>query len=203
MVSASAGQMTEERPAVVAADTQLASFASVGVGAFIPLNQSYRINYSTSLGGLPIELDAALLMPLTRVLLLDVGFTYRNRKANFISETQISSFEIEPGLRIFLEPQRPSDFRIFALAGLVISRSSVSSVFDATEDGTDPQSRSVQRTYLPIGGAVGLGMAYPVTASSFLDAIVRTSVFVGSPATSGGLGNIGGVSLIAAYRFSL
>jgi hypothetical protein len=142
-------------------------------------------------------------MPLTRVLLLDVGFTYRNRKANFISDTHISSFEIEPGVRIFLEPQRPSDFRIFALAGLVVSRSVVSSVFDATPDGTDPEQRSVQRTYLPIGGHVGLGLSYPVADASYIDALVRASVFVGSPATSGGLGNIGGVSLIAAYRFGL
>jgi hypothetical protein len=179
------------------------SYVAVGVGAFLPLEQSYRINYSTSLGGLPIELDAALLLPISRTVLLDLGLSYLTRSANFIADTRISSFAIEPGIRIFLEPQRPQDFRIFALGGVIVAHTSVSGVVDATPDGTNPTQQSVSRSYLPIGGDVGLGLSYPISATTSVDGIVRTSVFFGSPSTSGGLGNIGGVSLMAQYRFGL
>ena len=192
-----------QSPGAAPAGAPTSSFVSVGVGAFIPLEQSYRLNYSTSVAGIPVELDGALLLPITPSLLLDVGVSYIDRKANFISDTYISSLQIEPGLRIFLEPQRPSDFRVFALAGFVISRSAVSSNVDATADGNDPVTADVRRTYLPIGAHFGLGLSYPISEQSNIDAIVRTSIFFGSPASSGGLGNIGGVSLIAAYRFAL
>jgi hypothetical protein len=76
-------------------------------------------------------------------------------------------------------------------------------VVDATPDGSDPVAQQVTRSYLPLGGAGGLGLSYPLTEQTWLDVVVRASVFFGSPATSGGLGNIGGVSLVAAYRFGL
>lgn len=180
-----------------------ASYVLVGLGAFLPLEQSYRINYSTKTLGLPIELDASLLMPVTPTVLLQLSATYLDRTANFINDTRISSVMISPGVRVYLEPERPKDFRIFAIAGFVLSRSAVSSVVEATPDGEDPVPQSITRTYLPLGGAAGLGLTYPLSAQTAIDATVRATVFFGSPASSGGLGNIGGVSLIASYRFGL
>jgi hypothetical protein len=179
------------------------SYASIGIGAFIPLEQSYRLNYGTSVAGVPIELDGALVLPISRTVLLDLSASYIRRVANFLSTTSISTLAIAPGVRVYLEPQRPADFRIFALAGIVIARTAVSSEIEATQDGTDPVTQETRRTYLPLGGAAGLGLSYPLQGQSSIDAIVRTTVFFGAPASSGGLGNIGGVSLIAEYKFAL
>jgi len=60
------------------------------IGGFIPTQEGYRINYSTSLAGLPIELNAGLIFPATPGVFVPLTFRYLHREAKFISGTTIS-----------------------------------------------------------------------------------------------------------------
>jgi hypothetical protein len=61
--------------------------------------------------------------------------------------------------------------------------------------------REVSKDYYNFGVGLGLGLSYPLTSRSFVDAGVHVSIYVADPVSTGGLGNIGGVSFDVAYRF--
>jgi hypothetical protein len=178
-------------------------YAIMGVGGFIPLQESYRLNYSTNLGGLPIEVDGGFIFPVTDAILTPVIFRYERRTANFIDGTSIAVFSIEPGIRFYLEPQHDRDFRIFGAVEGLLAQANVTSTFEALADANSivALAAPVMKDYFDFGIGFDIGLVYPLTETTALDGTVHTAIYFGSPVTSGGIGNIGGVSLSIAYRF--
>src|SRR5689334_22268092 len=83
--------------------TELKStYIFAGIGGFIPLHESYRINYSTKVAGLPIELVGGLLFPFARDMFVPLTVRYVRREANFVDGTSIGVISLEPGVRMFL-----------------------------------------------------------------------------------------------------
>jgi len=181
----------------------ISAYAFAGIGGFIPMQESYRINYSTNLGGLPIEVDGGFIFPVTEAILTPVIFRYERRTANFIDGTSIAVFSIEPGIRFYLEPQHDRDFRIFGAVEGLLAQANVTSTFDVLADANSIVAPAVpvMKDYFDLGIGFDIGLAYPLTETTALDGTVHTAIYFGSPVTSGGIGNIGGVSLTIAYRF--
>lgn len=183
------------------------TYIFVGIGGFVPMTDSYRLNYSTRLAGVPVEINGGFVFPISRDVLAPVTVRYVRREANFIDGTAIKVLSLEPGVRFYLEKEGNGDLRIFGGVEGLIAQASVSSVFDVTT--YDPTSNVVEVTgraaagkdYFNFGIGFDVGIAYPLTASTALDGIVHTAMFLANPVSHGGLGNIGGVSLTAAYRF--
>lgn len=178
-------------------------YALAGIGGFIPMRESYRINYSTNLGGLPIEVDGGFIFPVTEAILTPVIFRYERRTANFIDGTSIAVFSIEPGIRFYLEPQRDRDFRIFGAVEGLLAQANVTSMFEALADANSIVAPAVpvMKDYFDLGIGFDIGLVYPLTETTALDGTIHTAIYFGSPVTSGGVDNIGGVSLTIAYRF--
>ncbi len=175
----------------------------VEADGFIPFNQSYRINYESKLIGLPIELALAVDFPINQTLASAIGVRYRRRSALFISNFTITSLEIDPGVRVYLEKERSHDFRLFGSAGLLLARSTVSGILDETNDGNSTESRTVSKEYFNIGIALGLGIEYPISSVSAMFAGLRIGLYFLDPVRTGGLGNAGGVSVGLGYKIAL
>jgi len=176
------------------------TYAFVALGGFIPTQESYRINYSTSLGGLPFELSGGLIFPVTENAMVPLTMRYIQRKANFVSDTKVSVISIEPGIRLFLERARQQDLRLFAAIEGLFARASASGTIDASNDGNTVTAKVAEKDYLNYGLGIDVGVMYPLTRTSALDGIVHIASYFGSSVDHGGIGNIGGVSLVAAYR---
>lgn len=183
------------------------SYLFGGIGGFIPLDESYRVNYSTNLGGLPIEVTGGFLFPVASSDFVSLTARYERRTANFVTNTSVAVFSIEPGFRFFLEPEREKDLRLFGAADVLLGQAFVQGVYDMTQyDVTSSSviiagSAMAEKDYLDLGFGFDLGLTYPFTPTTALDAMVHLAVYVTSPVLQGGLGNVGGVSLTAAYRF--
>ncbi len=184
-------------------DSTSSTYLFAGAGGFIPLDDSYRVNYSTNLGGLPIEINGGFLFPVSASSFVPLTVRYTRRTANFVSGMSIEVLSIEPGYRLFLDPEheRGHDLRLFGAAEALLGQAFVEGQYDASADGTTTASMIAGRDYLDLGLGVDLGLTYPFTASTGLDAMVHIAVYFTSPILQGGLGDIGGVSLTAAYRF--
>ncbi|MDP4198375.1 MAG: hypothetical protein Q8922_04345 [Bacteroidota bacterium] len=184
------------------ADTTQLSSAHLfaGFGGFIPLRDSYRINYSTNLGGLPLEVFGGVMMPISVSTLVPVTIRYERRAANFITGTSIGVISIEPGVRYYLEHQRDRDLRLFGMIEALLARATVQSTYDASADGTVTGQAAVSKDYFNMGIGLDVGASYPLSPSSAIDGIVHVATYLGNPVSSGGLGNIGGVSLDLMYR---
>lgn len=193
------------------------TYLAVGVGGFMPLRESYRINYSTTLGPLPIELLGSIILGVTDRFYPLVNFRYIRREANFVQESgapgttrppgaEISMIQLEPGVRYYLDPGRPDDtygdLELGLFTGLTgeIARTTVSGVIDETTNGNDLRRREVSKDYYNLGFGFDLGLTYLFSASSAIDGGVHVSVYLNDPVASGGLGNIGGVSFDLSYR---
>jgi hypothetical protein len=176
------------------------TYAFLALGGFIPAQESYRINYSTSLGGLPIELSGGLIFPVTENAMVPLTIRYIQRKANFVSGTKLSVISIEPGVRLFLEREHKQDLRLFAAIEGLFARASASGTIDATDNGSTVTTKTAEKDYLNYGLGIDIGVMYPLTRTSALDGIVHIASYLGSSVDHGGIGNIGGVSLVAAYR---
>jgi len=172
-----------------------------GIGAFIPTGQSYSQNYSTKLAGLPVEISGGLLIPVSNDLFVPFTARYVRRIANFVSGSEIDVLSIEPGVRYYLERQRFKELRLYGAVSLLLTRASVSGNYDVSKNGTVTGTSQANVPYLDIGTGVDLGFSYPLTPSTSLDVAVHIAVYFASPVSDGGVGNIGGVSLCAAYRF--
>ena len=184
-----------------AIDRPISAYVFGGIGGFIPMRESYRINYSTKLGGLPIEVTGGFLFPVNADILTPIAFRYERREANFIAGTSIAVLSIEPGIRVYFEKQRDKDFRIFGGIEALIAQANVMGVYDASSDGNSITSEPAAKDYFDLGLGFDVGLVYPLTATTALDGTVHTAVYFSSSIASGGLGNIGGVSLTVAYRF--
>ena len=186
------------------ADTTLANFnLRFEAAGFIPLNSSYRINYESSLAGLPFEYALGIDFPINNTVSSSFSVRYRRRTALFVPDLVVSGIEIEPGIRAYLEKAHPNDLRLFGTAGLLLVRSAVSGILDATHDGTDPSPLSVSKNYYNIGVALGLGIEYNFTTISSFFAGIRVGIYLSDPVRTGGLGNAGGVSFGFGYKYAI
>lgn len=190
--------------------SEITTYAGFGVGGFLPMRESFRINYSTELIGLPIELLGFVQFPITESMHTHVAVRFIRREANFIGNTEIRMVQLEPGIRYYLQPPEitrtddgsfKTELGLFAGAGGQISRTTVYGVIQETRDGSDPKPREVSKDHFNLGLGLDLGLTYPFSASSFVDAGVHVSTYLNDPVKLGGLGNLGGVSFNAAYRF--
>jgi len=177
------------------------TYVFAGLGAFIPTGQSYSINYSTSIAGLPMELNGGLMFPVSNDILVPLEVRYVRRVANFVDGAAISVFSIEPGARFYLERQRFKDLRLFGAVSGLLAQASVSGNYYVSQNGTITGTAVAKQSYLDVGLGLDIGFSYPLTAISALDGGVHVAIYFASPVSSGGLGNIGGISLCADYRF--
>lgn len=185
------------------ADSTASTYLFAGIGGFIPLDDSYRVNYSTNFGGLPLELSGGFLFPISESSFVPLTVRYVRRTANFVSDMSIAVLSIEPGYRLFLDPQHEHgrDLRLFGAAEALLGQAFVQGQYDATKDGTATTMMLAGRDYLDLGLGLDLGLTYPLTLTTSIDAMVHVAVYFTSPVLQGGLGDIGGVSLTASYRF--
>ena len=195
---------TQRAEAQPSEEQTLAQFHILFEGdGFIPFNQSYRINYESKLIGLPIEFAAAVDFPINQTLASAIGIRYRRRSALFISNFRITSIEIDPGVRVYLEKDRPHDLRLFGTAGLLLARSTVGGTLQATSDGSSTEARTVSKDYYNIGIALGLGIEYPISTVSAIFGGLRIGLYFLDPVRTGGLGNAGGVSVGLGYKIAI
>jgi hypothetical protein len=173
------------------------------INGFIPFDQSYRINYGTSLAGLPIELAGGLCFPINSNLSSLVGIRYKRRTETYVPDFQIKTIEIELGVRDYLEKEHRDDLRLYGSAGLLLEKSTATGIIDATTDGTNITKTEVSKDYYNIGIGLGLGVEYPLTQASGLYAGLFLGIYFADPTSSGGLGNIGGVSIGLGYRLNV
>jgi hypothetical protein len=184
--------------------TSLPDIIILAEGAgFIPFNQSYRINYQTSLAGIPMEVAGGLCFPVNSSLSALFEVRYKRRTAIFVPDFRIKTLEIELGVRDYLEKEREKDLRLYGSAGLLLVKSDAEGTIDATSDGTAPTPLEVSKSYYNIGLGLGLGVEYPLTSVSGLYAGFHIAIYFADPSGSGGLGNIGGLSIGLGYRINL
>ena len=183
------------------------TYLFAGIGGFIPTSKSYSENYSTRLGGLPIELSGGLLFPVGNDVFVPLTVRYIRREANFVTGMSIDVTSIEPGVRFFFEHQasptmqHDREIRLFGGAELLLADASAVGLYDVSPNGTVTGAALAQRDYFNLGLGFDLGLMYPCTPTTALDVTVHLAAFLASPVSDGGLGNIGGVSITADYRF--
>lgn len=204
-------QELEVRPLEGIPDTgsSVTTYAGFGLGGFMPMRESFRLNYGTDLLGLPIELFGFVQFPISLKTLTHVAIRYTRREANFAT-AEIRMVQLEPSLRYYLEPpvisktedgERKSELGFFAGLGGQVSRTTVYGVIQETLDGTNLRPREVSKDHFNLGIGIDVGLTYPFSQRSFVDAGLHVSTYLNDPVQQGGLGNIGGVSFNAAYRF--
>jgi len=177
------------------------AYLVAAIGGFIPTGESYRLNYSTKTAGLPIELSGGFLIPIGPASFVPLTVRYLRREANFVDGTSISVLSIEPGIRFFLEPQHDHDLRLFGDFEVLLADASVSGSFYIDSGDTASGTGIAQKDYYNLGIGLDLGLTAQLTGSTALDAFIHIAVYMASPIQNGGIGNIGGISLVAAYRF--
>jgi hypothetical protein len=170
---------------------------------FIPFSESYRINYHTSLAGLPFEIAGGLCFPVNPSLSAMFEFRYKRRTAVYVPDLRIKTLEIELGVHDYLEKEHENDLRLYGSAGLLLDQSTVAGNIEATSDGNNPVTAEVSKDYFNIGIGLGLGIEYPLTKVSALYLGFHLGVYFADPIATGGLGNIGGISIGLGYRLGL
>jgi hypothetical protein len=170
---------------------------------FIPFSQSYRINYETSLAGLPVELAGGICFPINTSLASLVEFRYKRRTAIFVNDFRIKTLEVELGVRDYLEKEHDKDLRLFGSAGLLLEKSIAEGVIEATSDGKNITTLEASKNYYNIGLGLGLGIEYPFTQISGLYLGIHVGIYFADDASSGGLGNIGGLSIGLGYKINI
>jgi hypothetical protein len=185
------------------------TYISLVIGGFLPMRESFRINYSTEFAGLPLEVAALVQFPISERSSPGVGVRFLRRVANFVKNTEIQSLQLEPFFRYYLDPVRRNvdsesdDLELGLYTGISgqLARSAVSGEIEETIDGQNLRRRQVSKYYFGLGAGFDLGLTYPLGPRSAIDAGVHVSAYFNDPVSQGGLGNIGGVSFNAAYRF--
>lgn len=176
------------------------TYVYAGFSGFIPMRESYRLNYSTNLAGFPIEVMGGFIVPISPSGSVPFTARYERREADFLASTSIRILSIEPGFRYFLEAQREKDVRVFGAIEALFCRATVESTYDQSRDGTVSGTAQAQQDYYNIGFGVDIGASYPLATMSGLDATVHVATYLVDPVDHGGLGNIGGVSIGLSYR---
>jgi hypothetical protein len=177
-------------------------FLVEGAG-FIPFSQSFRINYETSLAGLPVELAGGVCFPINASLASLVEFRYKRRTAIFVNDFRIKTLEVELGVRDYLEMEHDKDLRLFGSAGLLLEKSIAEGIIEATSDGKNITTLEASKNYYNIGLGLGLGIEYPLTEVSGLYLGIHVGIYFADAAASGGLGNIGGLSIGLGYKINI
>jgi hypothetical protein len=171
---------------------------------FIPFSESFRINYQTSLAGLPIEVAGGICFPINSALSGMFEFRYKRRTAVFVPNFRIKTLEIELGVRDYLEKKHEGDLRLYGSAGLLLAESTAAGNIDArSSDGTSIGTIEVSQDYFNIGLGLGLGVEYPLTNVSGLYFGIHLGVYFSDPVATGGLGNVGGLSFGLGYKIEL
>jgi len=170
---------------------------------FIPFSQSYRINYQTSLAGIPVEVAGGIGFPLNSMLSGVFNVRYKRRTAIFVPDFRIKTLEIELAVRDYLEKEHDKDLRLYGSAGLLLARSTVAGNIDATADGKNIVPAEVSQDYYNVGLGIGLGVEYPVGKNSGIYFGFHIGIYFADAVATGGLGNIGGVSIGLGYRIGL
>jgi hypothetical protein len=204
-------QEPEKRPSdLMPLTPAITTYAGLGLGAFLPMRESFRLNYSTDLAGVPLEVLGFVQFPITERTITHVQVRFTRREANFIENSEIRMVQLEPSMRYYLQPpsidkteegDRKTEFGLFAGFGGQISRTTVYGIVQETPDGNDPHPREVTKDHYNLGIGVDLGLTYPFSLASFVDAGIHVSTYLNDPVKLGGLGNLGGVSFNVAYRF--
>src|ERR1035437_7175462 len=119
-----------QSPPAADSDQLSTTYLFAGLGGFIPMRDSYRLNYSTKLAGVPLEIQGGVMMPISPSLLVPVTVRDQRREANFIAGTSISVISVEPGVRLYLERQRDRDLRLFGMVEALLARATVQSTYD-------------------------------------------------------------------------
>lgn len=176
------------------------AYLFVGVSGFIPFKESYRINYSTKVAGLPIELNGGLSFPINGTVLVPFTVRYIRRTVTLVPDLTLSMIDIEPGVRVYLEKYEERELRFYAGASAILARATIHATYDVSAAGAVTGQASASKDYINYGVGIDLGLAYPLTETSAIDGGVHLGILLGSPVAHGGLGNIGGVSIGATYR---
>lgn len=169
---------------------------------FIAIRETYRLNYESDLGGLPIEISGGLHFPINTRLSAGLTTRYRRRTVTFIPDVSLRSLELEPGVKYYLEAPQPGELRIVGDAGLILARMTAAGPIESSPDGQNFETRTVAKDYLNLGFGVGLAVEYPVTELSAAFAHVRLGTYLLDPVDEGGLGNVGGISIGLGYKIS-
>jgi hypothetical protein len=183
------------------------TYIFAGLGGFIPTSESYRLNFANSFVGLPIEISGGFLFPVGRDVFVPFTVRYDRRTANFITGMSMEVTSIEPGVRYFFERESLHDLRLFGGAEMLLADASVAASYYVSSGpssamvGTVTGTALAQRDYFNIGVGLDLGLMYPLAPTTALEAIIHLATFLASPVANGGLGNIGGFSISADYRF--
>jgi hypothetical protein len=177
------------------------TYLFAGIGGFIPASKSYSENYSTSLGGIPIEISGGLMFPVGNDVFVPFTVRYVRREANFVTGMSIEVTSIEPGVRFFFEHSHDREIRLFGGAELLLADASTVGLYDVSPNGTVTGMALAQRDYFNLGLGFDFGLTYPFTPTTALDLTVHLAAFLASPIADGGLGNLGGVSITGGYRF--
>lgn len=189
MTSPTFSQTTEEQYATLLLD----------VNGYVSFKDSYKINYETSTFGLPVEYGIGLLFPASNRLSAGMLLHYKSRDAMFVNEMSISSLEVVPTVQYYLDEPIPKELHLFGRAGIGFIRSTAKGVIQATPDGGNISNMKVSRQYYNVGIALGLGIIYPIGTLSGITAGLDVRTYFADPTASGGLGNIGGVSIGVGY----
>jgi hypothetical protein len=181
------------------------TYIFAGIGAFIPTGQSYMQNYSTNFASQPVEINGGLLIPVTNDICVPLTVRYVRRVANFVNDGSIDVFSIEPGIRFYLERQRIGELRLFGGVSALLTRATVSGDYDVATVSPNGAvavtgTALAEQPYLDVGTGIDLGLSYPLSRNSALDGTVHIALYLASPVSDGGLGDIGGVSLCVDYR---
>lgn len=176
---------------------------SFEASGFIPFRESYRINFETSLLGLPFEVAGGLYFPVNESLSGLVSFRYKRRAAVFVPDFRLKTIEIELGVHDYLEEAHEGDLRLFGSGGLLLARTTAIGNIDATTEGKNTISKEVSQDYFNIGLGLGLGIEYPLTSISGLFLKVHLGIYFADAISTGGLGNIGGLSIGLGYKIAL
>ena len=143
------------------------------------------------------------MVPIGRNLFVPLTVRYDRRTANFINGMSVEVTSLEPGVRYFFSKIENKELRIFGGVEGLLANASVSGTYDVTSGSSGIVSGTALagHDYYNLGMGIDLGLSYPLTTSTALDAMVHVAYFFGNPVSNGGLGNIGGFSLTADYRF--
>jgi hypothetical protein len=194
------------QPSATASETSI-TYIYAAIGGFIPTGKSYSLNFSNKFAGLPIEISGGLMFPVGHDVFVPFTVRYDRRVANFITGMSMAVTSIEPGVRYFFEKENLHDLRIFGAVEGLLADASVSGTYDVLPEPSSAMGGMVtgtgqaQRDYFNVGIGFDLGLTYPFTPTTSLEADVHLATFLLDPVSSGGLGNIGGVSISVAYRF--
>ncbi len=174
-----------------------------GAYGFMPMKDSYKVNYQTQTFGLPMMVYAGMMFPANERVSFGAVLHYISRNALFVDDLHISSVELYPSVSYYLEEPQPDEVRIIGRAGLCFVRSVVSGETSASVNGSDLGRFTAEKSYYNIGMGIDLGIEYPLSQTVAINAGLHIASYFSDAVSTGGLGNVGGVSIGAGVSVGL